>query len=499
MVAGVAAVVVAAGAFTVTRMTPRSGSHRTVTPTASATATVQRTNLAQTTSVNGTVGFASPVAGGPSPMTIVAPGGSPPSALKQAQQSVTSAQQTLAADQQAANDAHGADALSVAQAQQALTNAQTALSADSTQRDNDQATSDQKALSADQQKVASDRAAVNAAQAQITSTRQKAAQTSDQNQAKLNADQLTLANARSAASDAQTTETAYDHASNYTALPVAGQVIAPGQPLWSVDGHPAVLLPGTLSPWRAFAAGLTPGPDVAALNRALADLGDADAHTVSDAFTSATGAAIDRLQASLGLPQTGALPLGSALFAPTSLRVTAVHPQVGAPVTAGSPVLDVTSTTSIVNVALPVDQSYLVKVGDPVTVKLPDGSTADGAVTTVGTVATTAPPSSSASSSSPPPATINVTVTLPHPTGAALLDQAPVTVNITNSTASNVLAVFTTALLPLAGGGYAVEVVAADGAHHLVPVTTGIFDDQAGMVEVSGAGLAAGQKVVAAA
>jgi multidrug efflux pump subunit AcrA (membrane-fusion protein) len=540
--AGVAAVVVAAGAFTVTRMTSSSGSHRAVNLTATTTATVQRANLAETTPVNGTVGFASLVPGGPTPMSIVPPGGSPPSALKQAQQSVASAEQTLAADQQAANDAKGADAQSVGQAQQSLSDAQAALASDTTLRDNDQTTlaadqqsagrqcqgsvtavsggsgsagsssgsstacsagaaqvaSDQKTVSADQQKVASDQAAVNSAQGLLTSGQQKAAQTSDQNQAKLNADQLSLANARSAASDAQTSLTAYDHSSSYTALPVAGQVIAPGQPLWSVDGRPVVLLPGTLSPWRAFTAGLTPGPDVAALNRALVDLGDGDGLPVSDTFTGATVAAIDRLQGSLGLPQTGTLPLGSVLFARTALRVTAVHPQLGAPVTAGAPVLDVTSTSPIVNVALPVDQSYLVKVGDPVTVKLPDGTTASGTITAVGNVATTTTPTSGPSANTPS-ATINVTVTMPQPTGAASLDQAPVTVNITNGTASNVLAVPTTALLPLAGGGYAVEAVAADGAHHLVPVTTGIFDDQAGMVEVSGAGLAAGQKVVAAA
>jgi hypothetical protein len=541
---GVGAVMVAAAAFTVTRIASGSGSHAAVNPTATTTATVQRTNLAQTTPVNGTVGFASPVPGGPTPVSIVQPGGSPPSAVTQAQQSVTSAQQGLAADQQAAYDAKAVDAQSVAQAQQSLSTAQATLSSDTTQRDNDQATlaadqqkeasdfqgsgsaasggsgsigsssgssgsssassadavqvaSDQKAVSADQQKVASDQAAVLSDQGQVTSAQLKAAQTSDQDQARMNADQLNLSKARSAAADAQTSETAYDQSSKYTALPVAGQVIPPRQPVWSVDGHPVVLLPGTLSPWRAFTPGMTPGPDVAALNQALIDLGG-DGLTVSDTFTDATAAAIDRLQGSLGLPQTGTLPLGSAVFAPTALRVTAVHPQVGGPVSAGAPVVDVTSTTPIVNVALPVDESYLVKVGDLVSVTLPDGATTNGTITAVGTVATNTTPSSG-SSSNPPSATINVTVTMAHASGAASLDQAPVTVNITNGTATNVLAVPTTALLPLAGGEYAVEVVTADGTHHLVPVTTGIFDDQAGMVQVAGGGLSAGQTVVAAA
>jgi hypothetical protein len=51
----------------------------------------------------------------------------------------------------------------------------------------------------------------------------------------------------------------------------------------------------------------------------------------------------------------------------------------------------------------------------------------------------------------------------------------------------------------LAGGGDAVEVVDPTGSHRLVGVTTGIFDSQSGLVEVSGSGLSAGQKVVAAA
>jgi hypothetical protein len=52
------------------------------------------------------------------------------------------------------------------------------------------------------------------------------------------------------------------------------------------------------------------------------------------------------------------------------------------------------------------------------------------------------------------------------------------------------------ALLALAGGGYAVEVVDASGLHHLVAVTVGLFDDAQGIVQVNGSGLSAGQRVV---
>jgi hypothetical protein len=59
-----------------------------------------------------------------------------------------------------------------------------------------------------------------------------------------------------------------------------------------------------------------------------------------------------------------------------------------------------------------------------------------------------------------------------------------------------------TALLARSDSGYAVEVAgtsanaAAAAANHLVPVSLGLFDDADGLVQVTGAGLAAGQHVV---
>jgi hypothetical protein len=51
-------------------------------------------------------------------------------------------------------------------------------------------------------------------------------------------------------------------------------------------------------------------------------------------------------------------------------------------------------------------------------------------------------------------------------------------------------------LLALSGGGYGIEVVTTAGRHHLVGVTTGTF--AGGLVQVSGAGIAAGTTVVVA-
>ena len=89
-----------------------------------------------------------------------------------------------------------------------------------------------------------------------------------------------------------------------------------------------------------------------------------------------------------------------------------------------------------------------------------------------------------------------MTVRLTHPAAAGNLDQAPVSVNIVSAQARGVLAVPVSALVALAGGGYAVEVVHGSSAlatRQLVPVQTGLFSDT--LVQVSGSSLAAGLEV----
>jgi multidrug efflux pump subunit AcrA (membrane-fusion protein) len=70
-----------------------------------------------------------------------------------------------------------------------------------------------------------------------------------------------------------------------------------------------------------------------------------------------------------------------------------------------------------------------------------------------------------------------------------------VTVYVTTSVARNALVVPVTALQAQSSGGYAVDVVSGT-RHHLVPVTPGLFDSTDGLVQVTGPGLAAGQRVV---
>jgi hypothetical protein len=291
-----------------------------------------------------------------------------------------------------------------------------------------------------------------------------------------------------------------------TLLPAVGQVISQGQIIYKVDGHPVVLMYGQTPAYRELAEGArasdVTGPDVQQLNAALVALGFANQAQLdpsSNEFSAATKTAVKKLQASLGVPtdaQNGALPLGSIVFQPGAARITTVPAQVtvGGAAQPGATILQATSMTRLVTIALEAAQQSQVKAGDAVTITLPDHRTTPGVVFSVGTVATTPSNDNNPSASSTPTIDVNVVPTRPGETGN--LDQAPVAVSITTATAKDALVVPVTALLSLAGGGYGIEMIAPDGAHHIVPVTVGLFDDGDGVVQISGPGVAAGQRVV---
>jgi len=128
-------------------------------------------------------------------------------------------------------------------------------------------------------------------------------------------------------------------------------------------------------------------------------------------------------------------------------------------------------------------------------VTLPEGTTTPGVISSVGTVATTTAPAQGQN----PATTIPVQAKLTDPNAAGTLDQAPVTVNITTeSSPGPVLAVPVTALVAQSSGGYAVEVIEPGNTRRWVSVQPGIFDDDNGLVQVSG-NLTPGQRVVVSA
>jgi HlyD family secretion protein len=281
-----------------------------------------------------------------------------------------------------------------------------------------------------------------------------------------------------------------------TSLPSVGQVVSQGQVLYQVSGSPVVLLYGQTPAYRSLSESTTStpttGPDVAELNADLEALGYLTSDEVTalgaDVFSYWTKVGVEDLQAAWGEPVTGTLSLGQAVFEPTAVRVTVVSATLGAPAGPGQPLASATSTTRQVSVALDADQQSEVAVGDQVTITLPNNVTTPGVISSVGTVATAGQNGAS------PTVTVLVDPTDPAATGD--WDQAPVNVTITTGSVTNALVVPVDALLAQSSGGYALEVVGAHGVHRLVEVSLGLFDDADGMVQVTGSGLAAHQRVV---
>jgi peptidoglycan hydrolase-like protein with peptidoglycan-binding domain len=277
------------------------------------------------------------------------------------------------------------------------------------------------------------------------------------------------------------------HGGIVTWLPDVGRVIDQGQKVYEADGAPVILLYGQVPVYRDLAEGNT-GADVRQLNAALIALGYASSSTLSassNTYTWATADAVEKLQAATGVTQDGRLHLGQAVFLPGPLRVTTLSATLGG--MAQGPVVQGTSTARQVLVNLDAALQSRVKTGDTVTVTLPDTSTTQGTISSVGTVAT------AGSNGSAP--YIQVRITLAHASAAGSWDQAPVQVAVDDGSVHDALVVPVTALLALSSGGYGVEVRGAGDARRLVAVTPGLFDDADGLVQVTGTGLQPGQQV----
>ncbi|MBC6461705.1 peptidoglycan-binding protein [Actinomadura sp. HBU206391] len=275
-----------------------------------------------------------------------------------------------------------------------------------------------------------------------------------------------------------------------TRLPAIGSVVGRGHTAYEVNGDPVPLLFGERPAWRPFALGMTDGPDVRQLERNLAALGHGAGLTVDRRFSSATYWAVRRWQRARGLPVTGDVPLGQVVFLPGALRVTAHDAKPGTPVRAGAAVEHGTSATRTIEVDLDPAVSPGVRRGDRVRVTMPDGDDAAGRVTDVSRVAVTG---DDQGDGAPTEQLIPITISLTRG-GRGHLDQAQVRVDITSELHRDVLAVPITALLARPGGGYEVIVVDA-GARRRVPVRTGLFDENEGVVEVTAQGLTEGQHV----
>jgi multidrug efflux pump subunit AcrA (membrane-fusion protein) len=497
---GVATVAVVAGAggawAGIAASAPSSsGASASGAATATALAPIVRTTLTEQTTVPGTIGYDGAV-------TIVLPAGTAPAALGQVEQKATVDGLAVSAAQTAQADTATAANQSIGQAQAALAAAQSAVRTDQAQLQHDQSLGQPAAaLAADNQALARDQAAVAQDAAALTSAQQHATQSEHQADGQLAAANAALSGDRTAV--AQATRTALNPGTTFTAVPAVGQVVTQAQALYALDGRPVPLLYGTTTAWRAFSAGMDDGPDVAELNTALIALGFETSPASGAHFSVASAGAVSRLQASLALPQTGALALGDVVFGPGPLVVASVAVHPGSPAQPGATVLDATSTALVITAQIPLTDVGSVKPGDAVTIDLPNGREgAPGRVRDIGaSVATSSgngnqqqqPNNGGGGSGGTSSSAVDATVAFSDPSVATGLDQAAVLVHITTATVTGVLAVPLDALLALGEGGEGVEVVAG-GVHRVVAVHVGLFTGT--QVEVQGSGLAPGMDVV---
>ncbi|HEV3290320.1 MAG TPA: peptidoglycan-binding protein [Streptosporangiaceae bacterium] len=261
----------------------------------------------------------------------------------------------------------------------------------------------------------------------------------------------------------------------YTWLPRPGALVRAGGVLYRVDDSPVTLMAGAVPAWRPFGIGMTDGPDVRQLQAGLiaGHFADGLFTTPTGHYDLATADAVERWQAARGLTVTGWIPLGQVVFLPTAVLVGAMNVAAGEAAATGQRPYQV--TTSQRTVTVPVNPTLPPAfAGEHVSIILPSQATVPGTISAAGSA--------------------QLTVTPRGATGTGTNVQVQVSLAV--QSARDVLAVPVSALLALAGGGYGLEVVGPSGVHRLVGVTAGLF--ASGQVQVSGAGIAAGTRVVVA-
>ena len=279
-----------------------------------------------------------------------------------------------------------------------------------------------------------------------------------------------------------------------TALPTPGTSLTQGSHVYTVAGNNTYLLHGSTPAWRAFEEGMSDGEDVTQLETALSELGYFEA-TPNAHFDWNTIAAIKKWQKALTLPQSGSLPLGTVLFAPEDLRIGALKARVGDNATMETELFTASSSRQIVSANLKLSDQALGVVGNSVTIRLP-GS----AKSTTGTISAVEPPTdkpgdtSSSNKEASKERIVPVTITPDDPSALEGLQEASVSLGFTSESRSGVLSVPLGALVALSADQFGVEVVDEAGSITRVPVTVGLFAGD--RVEVSGDGIAEGQRVV---
>ncbi|MFD5146597.1 peptidoglycan-binding protein [Streptomyces sp. NPDC058401] len=277
--------------------------------------------------------------------------------------------------------------------------------------------------------------------------------------------------------------------------PVGSSVERDGK-LYEVNGKPVRLMYGSTPMYRSLKSG-DKGEDVKQLKQNLQALGfGTGLDTTDGTFTDGTATAVKRWQKSHKVKETGEVGKGDIAFASGPQRIQKNDMAVGDEASVGKPVMTLTGTERMVRMQLDVAKAGKVKTGDPVTVSLPGGGTAQGKISSVGATANGDDPSSGGGGGGggggDKKPKVDVEVVLDNPAEATGPDQSPVSVSLTGEVRKGVLSVPVNSLLALAEGGFGVQVV-EDGKVREVKVELGMFGQ--GRVEVKGEALKEGMLV----
>jgi Putative peptidoglycan binding domain len=282
-------------------------------------------------------------------------------------------------------------------------------------------------------------------------------------------------------------------AGTLTWLPTVGTVVGRGQRLYAVDAKPVMLFLGDTPLYRQLDSTATPGPDLSEVNANLRALGYHGAPT-GNTYTTGTTNALKQWQKRVGLDETGTLGIGDVIVLPAAVRVDSLKAQAGA--AAAADIAGLTSTTKMVTASADPSQidSSLLKPGGKVALSLPNGKQTTGTIASLGPAAGGAGESGAAGGAGQGQTNqVAATITFDDQSATSGVDSGTVGVTVTAESHNGVLAVPVGALVAVQGGGYGVQVVTGSTTT-LIGVRTGMYAD--GLVEVSGQGIAAGQKVV---
>ena len=290
-----------------------------------------------------------------------------------------------------------------------------------------------------------------------------------------------------------------------TSLAAPGTEVDSATVLYRNGGLPVAAIEGDSSAIaaldRELYVGVSAGGDVRLLEQMLATEGLDAAGTlvVDDTFDEATATAVLAWWQSIDPaitvePIDLVVPSGSFVVVPGGLEIGDVLVADATTLAADVPVLNLTSPARMVTTTAPIGDDTFA-LGAPIDVEFPDGTISTGTVVAVGTAATNP---TDAPGTTP---TVDISIRVADiPSSVDSFVSIPVTLRVIDTEIDDAFVVPTSALVALAEGGYALEVVTAPATATepaqtvLIAVEPSLYSD--GMVVVTGPDVTVGADVV---